>query len=223
MDRAVLFDLDGTLLDRDASVGAYTTALHSRLAVAAPLTAFSARFLDLDYHGYGDKDVLFETLIKEFLLSGSSEELVADFRRNAWDECVTFPKAEEVLQALRSKGYALGIVTNGTAESQRAKLRNARLDQLVDAIVISGEENVHKPDADIFLRAAARVGVEATECVFVGDNPVADIGGAHGVGMATAWVGDASEWPEEVSTRPDLVVSGVGELLGLSFERLRGQ
>ena len=223
MIKAVFFDLDGTLLDRDASAEAYARALHAQLAVAATLAAFCARFRELHDHGYGDKEALFEALVEEFRLSISPEELVADCRRNAWTECVTFPRTEDLLRQLREEGYALGIVTNGTAESQRAKLRNSGLDQLVDVTVVSGEERVKKPDPAIFLRAAARMGVEATECVFVGDNPVADIGGAHGVGMATAWVGDASEWPEEVSTRPDLVVSGVGELLGLSFERLRGQ
>jgi putative hydrolase of the HAD superfamily len=75
---------------------------------------------------------------------------------------------------------------------------------------------VRKPDRAIFLHAAQRLGVEPSGCLFVGDNPVADILGAHACGMRTAWLANRSKWPDELSPRPDAVISTLDEVLPLA-------
>ena len=52
-----------------------------------------------------------------------------------------------------------------------------------DIVVVSGDINIHKPDAAIFIYTADKLGLKAEECLYVGDHPVNDIEGALGAGM----------------------------------------
>jgi putative hydrolase of the HAD superfamily len=95
----------------------------------------------------------------------------------------------DTLTALRERGLRLGIVTNGETEFQLKNIHALGLPELVDTILISEQERIKKPEPDIFLRAAERLGTTPSRCLFVGDHPVNDIDGAKRVGMRTAWFG----------------------------------
>jgi putative hydrolase of the HAD superfamily len=123
----------------------------------------------------------------------------------------------EVLEHLRSRGYKLGIISNGFGESQRAKLVEFGLLDWVDEALISEEEQMRKPDERIFKLAAARLGVKAAECVFVGDNPEADIFGAHQAGMKTSWFKGFLPWPESLAIVPGHTVNTMTELLSIEL------
>ncbi len=88
-----------------------------------------------------------------------------------------------MLEDLRRRGYKLGIVTNGSLLMQHLKIDNSGLRPYVDVVLVSGEEGVGKPDPEIYYRAAARLGVHPSRCVFVGDYPNTDIAGAKAAGM----------------------------------------
>ena len=82
-----------------------------------------------------------------------------------------------VLQ-LQAAGYELGIITNHTA-SVRPTIQRMVGDYFpAHTITISEEEDVYKPNGEIFQTAAARLGVAPEECVFVGDNKWVDAVGA---------------------------------------------
>jgi putative hydrolase of the HAD superfamily len=135
----VLFDLDETLLDRDTTVEAYLKDQCRRCNLNhVPFRAYRDRFRELDEHGYADKQKAFQTLIMEFDLSASIEESVADFRQNAWRDCKTFPDAEGVLRQLRTRGYRLGIVTNGSVLLVNSCARSkATRDSCLDLVVLA--------------------------------------------------------------------------------------
>jgi putative hydrolase of the HAD superfamily len=212
--KAMLFDLDETLLDRNATVEAYLRDQRRRYNLNhLAFKTYCDRFIELDEHGYADKQEVFGKLIMEFGFPASVEELVADFRHNAWTNCQTFPDAERVLRQLRTRRCRLGIVTNGSLESQQAKLLSSGLAELVEEVLISAQEKVKKPDVEIFIRAAERLGVRVEECLFVGDNPQTDIAGAHAAGMQTAWLKRYLAWPENLSVVPDYTLSSLAELL----------
>jgi putative hydrolase of the HAD superfamily len=217
--KAILFDLDGTLLDRDASVERFLVEQHKRYNLHhIPFEKYRDRFIELDENGYADKQKVFQTLVTEFAIPITAEELVADFRLNAWKNCETFLGAAEVLAKLRSGGFKLGIVTNGSVESQQAKLHESGLLARVDEALISEKEQIRKPDRRIFALAAERLGVAPEECVFVGDNPETDIGGAHMAGMSTVWVKGSLPWPGNLPIVPGHTVTGLAELLSIEFQ-----
>ncbi len=215
MFEAVLFDLDDTLLDRTTSLERFFVGHHQRvLGGAVPLDAYCRRFHELDRHGYADRAALFAQLAAEFPGAARSEALLDDFRRYAWRDCQLASGTAEVLRALRSAGYRLGIVTSGASETQRAKLQSAGLLELVDVGLISEEEGVAKPNPEIFRRAAARLGVAPEACLFVGDHPDADVRGATAAGMRGVWLRRHIPWPDGVPMECP-VIDECGEVLRL--------
>lgn len=198
MTEAVFFDLDETLFDRTTSIANYMRNFYERHRLPAEgYPAFAQRFVDLDRYGYAVRAEVFEGLIREFALPTTLEAWLEDFRKHAWVESQCFPDTTHVLQTLRRRGHKLGIITNGSSESQRAKIRAAHLDEQVDVILVSEEEGISKPDPAIFLHAAERLQVLPTACLFVGDNPEADIGGAQAAGMQPVWVKRHLPWPDK--------------------------
>ncbi len=218
MIQAILFDLDGTLLDRDSGIEPFLVEQCKRYSLNhLPFEKYLHRFIELDEHGYVDKEKVYQELGAEFEIPLTAEELAADFRLNSGKHCKPFPGAMELLEHLRSRWYKLGIITNGYGESQRAKLVEFGLLDRVDEALISGEEQLRKPDKRIFKLAADRLGVTAAECVFVGDNPEADIFGAHQSGMKTIWFKGFLPWPECLAIVPDHTVNTLPELLSIEL------
>lgn len=135
--RAILFDLDETLLDRAGSVQNYIKNQYLRHRVEnIAYEVYRDRFIELDARGYADKQQLFETLVQEFALSISAEELLSDFRQRVWKNCTTFAGAVEVLTELRRRGYKLGIITNGSMAFQGVKLAESGLHSLVCILLL---------------------------------------------------------------------------------------
>ena len=127
------------------------------------------------------------------------------------------PRTQVMLRDLRSAQVPVGVVTNGPTEMQWAKVRNAGVADLVDAVVVSEEFGVNKPHPAIFNHALGLIGATTSETVFVGDNSETDIGGASGVGMRTAWMSHGRSW-EIDSYCPTHVIENVWDvrpLLGI--------
>jgi len=215
---AILFDLDDTLLDRTASLEDFVQQQHRRYKLdRVPYAAYRSRFLELDQRGYAQKPQVFHALITEFAVPASVEALLGDFEQEAWNSCTLFPGAAAVLAELRARGYKLGVITNGEDWSQMRKLRVTGLVPLVDLIVISGNEQIKKPDPLIFTRAAERLAVRPDECAYVGDHVCNDIYGAGAVGMKTIWRPGDQVWPAERSIMPDHTIRSLGDLLEIEL------
>ena len=191
MIKAVLFDLDDTLLDRDASVAYFIDQQYERLRPVfdgVSRDVFTRRFLELDGHGYVAKDEVYRQLVTEFELTRVSwQELLQDYRRRFDQYCINLPNLEPMLQALVAQRRRLGIITNGPSPFQQQKIRAMGVEDYFAVVLVSEVESVWKPDPEIFRRAVTRLGVTAGETVFVGDNPRADIAGARAFGMQTIW------------------------------------
>jgi HAD superfamily hydrolase (TIGR01509 family) len=86
-----------------------------------------------------------------------------------------FPDAEPTLRALRERGVRTGVVSD-TGFDLRPVLDAVGLSQWLDAVVMSCEVGVCKPDPRVFLTACERLGVQPEEGLMVGDNPVNDSG-----------------------------------------------
>ena len=218
MLRVYLFDLDDTLLNRDKSIEPFIRYQYDRFFIGQiSWQKYRERFVELDNHGYCDKNELYQKVITEFNIPISVNELEADFWVNAWNNCQLFPRAKDTLQDLRQKDYKLGIVTNGLEKSQNTKINNTGLEKYVDTVLISEVEKIDKPNVDIFRRAAERLNVTTDECIFVGDNPYSDIEGARNAGMKTVWVQQHILWPNSFSYQPDVTIENIPEILDIAI------
>jgi putative hydrolase of the HAD superfamily len=207
MVHAVLFDLDGTLFDRDATVGsvgaAQFDAFESQLGGIAKHD-FVARLKELDDHGFVDKTRVYAILVAELRLPQAlSTTLTSDF----WDRyhrfCLPFADTLATLTALRSRGKKLALVTNGQRRVQEGTVDALGIGDLFDALLISEVEGVRKPDREMFWRAAARLGVEPAACCHVGDHPTVDVQGALNAGLGAIWKRTAY-WPPPASPVPSI-------------------
>lgn len=215
MTRAILFDLDMTLLDRRACVERYLQDSLENLPLEPHLhSSYRERFHFFDREGYGPKEILFSSLKVEFALEQALQDLLEAFWAHMALYPHPFPDALETLKTLKARGYPLGIVTNGRTSQQFAKIRSAALEPLFDTIVISESEGFKKPEAEIFARAASRLKVSAKECLFVGDHPENDILGAARAGLKTAWLSQGRAWSSNEG-KPDFVLESLRDVLGI--------
>jgi putative hydrolase of the HAD superfamily len=213
MVKSVLFDLDGTLLDRDASVKQFISAQHDRLSAHLKHISrvdYVTRFIELDCHGHVWKDQVYQALVVEFEIRGMSwKELLFDYETQFQFYCVPFPGLVEMLGVLKQQGYWLGIVTNGFGVFQSRAIEGLGIRDFFDIVLISEVEQVRKPQAEIFQRAMNRLGVSAQDSVFVGDHPEADIAGARGAKMWTIWKRNG-HWPE--AKEADAIIDDLSEI-----------
>lgn len=200
--KAILFDLDGTLFDRDAAVRELIRQQYTRFPAElahVPCELYFDCLMDLDAHGYVERTAVYGQAAREF---GLSEDLVKRLIAHFWETyagfCQCFPETLRTLERLRAHGIKLGIITNGSIRTQEMKIRQLGLAPLLDEIVISEREGLHKPDPLIFERALQRLGVPPAEAWFVGDHPDTDIRGAFEAGLKAIWR-TTPHWPRPVT------------------------
>ena len=212
--RAVFFDLDGTLYDRDRLVeelfGEQFDVFADELR-GIQREQFLHDVLAMDDHGYGMKERGYCELVRRWEVESALAERLINHFWAAYDNHCRLPAdVRRTLDELRSQGLKLGVVTNGSSKRQRRKLEALGLSTAFDAILVSEEEGVRKPAAEIFRRALGRCGAPAHEVIFVGDHPVVDIQGAHRAGLVAVWK-HVPYWPAVVPDAP--VVHELSEIL----------
>jgi putative hydrolase of the HAD superfamily len=213
MNKSVLFDLDGTLLNRDASVEQFIAVQYDRLSAQLSHISkidYTNRFIELDCHGYVWKDKVYQYLVAEFKIESMTwQALLNDYETQFQFHCVPFPNLVKMLNTLQQQGYLLGIISNGRGEFQTKAISGLGIQNYFDVTLISEIEGVRKPAPEIFQRAMTRLGVSAQNSVFVGDNPDADILGAKSAGMRTIWK-RSSQWVE--ATEADATIDELNEI-----------
>ncbi|HEX5585283.1 HAD family hydrolase [Gaiella sp.] len=219
--RAIFFDLDDTLIDRDRQNEAFAPRFQEHFAEALPdmpamldPAALIRAIAAADLRGYRERTE-FASLLQETIpwrTPPSAEELLAFW----WQE---FPRCSaateglyEVLGQLRGAGYRLGIITNGIVPSQSAKIEQVKLRDHVDDVVISGAVGFHKPDPRIFHHALGRLEVTPEQAWFVGDNPINDVRGAEALGITAVWFQRDQPWPADLPM-PRRTIRSLRELL----------
>ena len=221
--RAVLFDLDETLLDRSASLSRYASQFLRDFAdslIAQDLIEVRSTIVNADGGGYRPRQDMFQDLLR--LLTwrnpGTSPRLQEHWELWFPKSSVAREKACETVVALHASGIRVGIVTNGRARIQQAKIDQLRLEPYLSATVISESVGIRKPDAGIFALALAQVGCKAEEAWFVGDHPVNDVMGATAAGLTAFWIRAFLEWPVH-EPPPANQISSLEELAKLAWLR----
>ena len=213
---AVVFDLDGTLLDRRRSFEQFVRGQWERFADvlhAVGQEQYVQTLIELDCDGYSPRKELFTGAIAHFELpSGLAETLLHDYRDGFPAGCFLFPDVARTLSCLRASGLRLGMITNGSVRMQSRKLECLALLPLFDTILISDAEGISKPNRRIFLRALERLNVPPARAVFVGDHPEVDVAGARAAGMQAVWRRDPRV---AVIVDADAVIEALGDLLPL--------
>jgi N-acetyl-D-muramate 6-phosphate phosphatase len=180
--RAVLFDLDGTLLDTAPDFATVVNLLLAEngrgpLAYAEIRRTVShgARALVRLAFGIAEDDARFESLRLRLLALYEAHLLV---------DTAPFPGIPELLRVLAGRRVRWGVVTNKPSYLAEPLLARARLDPPADVLVCPDHVRRTKPDPEPLLLACERLGCAAAEAVYIGDH-ARDIEAGRNAGMRT--------------------------------------
>ena len=188
---AVVFDLDGTLLNRQLSlknfiIGQYQRFFNDFQPVSLP--DYSRRFITLDNDGYVSKDVVYQQLLQEFEITTVTwHQLLDDYLVSFRHHCLAYPDTTVMLNTLKKQGYLIGLISNGPSDFQRTTLDALGIADSFDFILISEDIGIKKPDPFIFNYFLEKCALDAHATVYIGDHPVNDVFGAQQVGMNVIW------------------------------------
>src|SRR5438552_12752945 len=167
-----------------------------------------------------DLDVASVTIVRDALTDlgatrdAAAQAIASDYRARRFAALAPYPGAVETLEALRSRGVRMALITNGGARTQRRSIDRFHLDRFFDCIVVEGEFGCGKPDERVFRHALSAVACEACDAWMIGDNLEADIATPVRLGMHTIWVDEAGAGlPDGAPSTPHRIVRAISELV----------
>ena len=209
--RAVLWDLDGTLVDS----GDYHWRAWRDTMKPEGVELTYEQFLD----SFGQKN---DRILTAWMGGAATPDVIrrvgdakeALYRQLAASEGLApLPGAAEWIERLHADGWRQAIASSAPAENVRVMLDALDLDRYFDAIVSAEDVTAGKPDPQVFLAAAAKVGVPTHSAIVVED-AAAGIEAARRAGMKCIGVSTSAVLPA------DLFVSSLAELPADAFARL---
>jgi HAD superfamily hydrolase (TIGR01509 family) len=199
--RAVVWDMDGTLLDSSVAVpAAFAAALARRGGPAVGAAQVIAAY------PLGTADVIMAHLAGRPVTGADMDEYYAELGRSA---VAAYPGVAETVRDLRARGQPIAVFTGASRQAAGILLAAAGL---TADVLIGGDQVRHpKPAADGLLLAAREIGMPATDLAYVGDS-AADIGaaraaGSHGAAAAWGHMYDAAVAADSVLAVPGDVLS----------------
>jgi putative hydrolase of the HAD superfamily len=130
------------------------------------------------------------------------------------EEMFVFPGAHDAIDSFRALGVKLALVTNGAADTQRAKVERFELAHRFHHIQIEGEHGFGKPEERAYLHAMEALGVAAADTWMIGDNLEWEVEMPQKLGIYAIWMdvhGDGL--PPGSNVKPDRIIRSLGELL----------
>lgn len=214
MIKAVIFDMDGLLVDSEAT---WSTADREFLA------HYGKTYRPIDksrFMGSGVREFI-KFIKKKFAIDGNEEKLLSErmgiFQRLVNKNLKLMPGAKNLLKELSKNGYPLAMATGNTRQMMDLMTENLKIRKYFNVTVSNDEVPHGKPAPDIFLEAARRLGVKPSQCVVLED-AVNGVLAAKAAGMRAIAVCDQRYNKPESFTEADMVV---GSLKEVSSELIR--
>ncbi|GAA2310129.1 hypothetical protein GCM10009853_079500 [Glycomyces scopariae] len=186
-----MIDLDNTLIDRDAG---FRTGLVALLAEHGLPAEHADWITAVDDRGYTPRPQVAQAILDRLDLGLTEDDLITALLRCSRDNARLAPETADALARVRAAGHRVVIVTNGPVAGQTGKIRNAGLDRLVDAAIVSEAVGADKPEPAVFHAAAAAVHGTLEDAWMIGDRDDTDILGAHRLGVPSVWLHLGRTW-----------------------------
>ncbi len=190
MIKAVLFDLDNTLID---------FVKMKRMCIEAASSAMADSGLKMSreeiekelYKVYDKYGIEYERVFQKFLKTKGTIDYkilasaIIAYRKVKASFLEPYPGVEKTLLKLREKGLKLGIVTDAPKLNAWMRLVSLGIDKYFDVVICSGKNK--KPNSLPFRKALKSLKVKAEDSLMVGDWPERDVQGAKKIGMKTCF------------------------------------
>lgn len=218
--QAVIFDLDGTLVDSlpdiwDALGELLERHGHTRHSRDVVRTLIGKGVENLVQRAFAARN----TELAGAALADRVAEFLSLYEPRAARDTTLFPHVSEVVAALAAEGYRLGVCTNKLTDVSRAILDEFGLAGAMGAVVGGDHGPPRKPEPDLLIATADLLGVDVAASVMIGDS-ASDIHAAKAAGMPVVAV-EYGYTPVPVrDLGPDIVIRDFSELRdALSFLR----
>lgn len=194
MEKAIFFDIDGTLLDTSSFAEVVRrSAIDIMIENGLPSTKENA--YDLLEEVIAEKgsnyDRHFNVLTKR-ICGKEDHRLVAlgmvTYHNVKFALLRPFPKTMQILIYLKNKGYKLGVISNGITKKQWEKLVRLDIHDFFEEVITSGEVGFEKPQKEIFEESLNRMECNAEHSIMIGNKIEIDIIGAVHAGMSAVLV-----------------------------------
>jgi putative hydrolase of the HAD superfamily len=193
MIRAIIFDLDNTLVDfmamKEAAVEAAVMAMIDAGLKIPEETAKEKIYMIYDQEGIEDQKVFDKFLTKEF---GSIDYRIhaagiIGYRRAREAALVLYPHVQLTLMELVKRGFKLAVVSDAPRLQAWLRLCQLNLHHIFDVVVTYDDTKKRKPDPEPFKKALQLLACESHQAIMVGDWAERDIVGAKLLGIKTVF------------------------------------
>ncbi len=169
MYKAIVFDVDGTLLDSvDQHAAAWKQAFEH--------FGYSFELPDIRFQIGKGGDKLLETFLDQNQIEKDGEAIEKFrgelFKREFADDLQPFPCVPELFEAIRAKKIKIGLATSAKKAEVERYEKLLRIEGLTDAITTKDDVKNSKPDPDVLMTVQKNLGhLKPEECLFIGDSP----------------------------------------------------
>ena len=212
---AVLFDLDGTVLD---SIGIYYQIIEivfKRLDILMPS---KDKIRDAAKNGEFEWEQLFprKTPEEKDRMIKRTRDIIAEIYPNLFETRVKLiPKAKETLETISQKGIKMGIVTSTPRQNMAVKmhpLEDSGINDLLEVIIHADDVSLKKPAPDPLLECSKKLSILPEHCMYVGDART-DIQAGKAAGMKTVGVLTGFDDYKALSREnPDAIIESIAQL-----------
>ncbi|WP_145373088.1 HAD family hydrolase [Staphylococcus cohnii] len=226
--KAIVFDLEGTLLDRKKSREKFIEEQFERFYdyfVRIQLEDFKRKFIALDDDEDHDKPELYKVLIKDFHVDRLTwKDLFNDFEMHFYRYVFPYYDTQYTLEKLTENGYLTGVIANGKSKIKQFRLHALGIEDSINYLSTSETVGYRKPHPKIFEDMLSQLGTKPEETIYVGDDPLNDVAPARAMGMISIWFNEDNEndltpLPEEV----DFTIKTTEELLSILSINKKGR
>ncbi len=217
MIKAVIFDLDNTLIDFMGTKIACCNAAIDAMKKAGLKTPKRKAMKTL-FELYDKKGIEYQKIFQPLLktLAGKVDYKVMAsgiiaYRRMKNEKLIAYPNVRKVLEKLGRK-YRLAILSDAPIIQAWSRLVEMGLENYFDAVVAYENTRKYKPHPKPFLAIAKKLGVRPEECVMVGDNLLRDVKGAKALNMVTILAAYGNTGAKKADVKPDACLKDLKSL-----------
>lgn len=230
---ALLFDIGNTLINARRIMTnslSYSASMLKEKGVIENEHTFLASYIYIDKqiqgprinHLFSNVEIIKNTYLHLSILPSLYQiELFIGYYRNQVRKRIRRnQKLINFFTSLKSDGYKIGIVTDGTTTEQTEQLYKLGIMEFIDTCVTSEDMGIEKPEKSIFLKALSDLNIKRNdESMMIGDDYKRDILGANSLGIKTAFIKRYSDTLEFGDIKPDIILDDIYYLNGY-IERL---